>query len=64
MSFAYSVVLFQVLCSILFSIPSNLSDKDDALCFGILQEHFQTVYEVRAIKWIATNTLQQKKTNN
>lgn len=63
MLFAYSIVLLQILGSILLSISSDLSDEDNPLCFGIFQEHFQTVYEVCAIKWITTNTFQEKKTN-
>lgn len=55
--FTYRVVLFEVLCCILFSIAPDFSDKDDALRLGILQEHLQTIYEVGTIEWIPTNTL-------
>lgn len=59
--FPYRVVLFQVLCCILLSIASNLSNKDDALCLRILQKHLQAVYEVCTVEWIPTNTLQETK---
>ncbi len=32
---AYRVVLFQVLCRILFCISSDLSNQNDALSFGV-----------------------------
>lgn len=55
--FTYRVVLFEVICCILFSIAPDFSNKDDALCLWILQEHLQTIYEVGTIEWIPTNTL-------
>lgn len=59
--FSYRVVLFQVLCSVLLGIASDLSNKDDALSLRILQKYLQTVYEVCAVEWIPTNTLQKSK---
>lgn len=60
MCFAYRVVFFQILSRILLGIPSDLSDKDDAFCLGVLQEHLQAVYKVCPIKWIAANALVEK----
>ena len=54
--FPYSIVLFEVLRCILLSIASNLPNKDDALCLGIIQEHLQTINEVRTVEWIPANT--------
>lgn len=54
-------MLFEVLRCILLSIASNFSNQDDALRLGILQEHLQTIYEVRTIEWIPANTLQETK---
>lgn len=63
-SFAYRVVFFQILSCILLSIPSDFSDKDDAFCLGVLQEHLQAVYKVCPIKWITADALQEKKQTN
>lgn len=61
MLFPYRVVLFEVLRCILFSIAPDFSNKDDALCLGILQEHLQTIYEVCTVERIPANTLQKTK---
>lgn len=53
---AYGVVLFQVLCCILFCISANFSNQNDALSFWVLQEHLQAVNEVSAIKRVSTDT--------
>ncbi len=53
---AYRVVLFQVLCRILFCISTDLSNQNDALSFWVLQEHLQAVNEVSAIKRVSTDT--------
>lgn len=59
--FPYGVMLFKIFCCILLRIASNLSNKDDAVCLGILQEHLQTVYEICAIEWISANTWKRAK---
>ena len=49
------VVLLQVLGGLLLSFTSNLSNHDDSLGLGIVDETLETVNEVRAVEGIASN---------
>lgn len=59
--FPYRIVLFQVLGRIFLSVASNLSNQDDALGLGVLQENLQTVDEVCSVEGIAADALQKTK---
>lgn len=51
----YGIVLLQVLGRILLGVASDLSDQDDALRLGVLQEHLQTVDEVCSVEGVAAD---------
>lgn len=59
--FPYRIVLFQVLGRIFLGVASDLSDQDDALGLGVLQENLQAVDEVCSVEGIATDALQKTK---
>lgn len=54
--FPYRIVLFQVLGSIFLCVASDLSNQDDALSLGVLQEHLQAVDKVCAVEGIAADS--------
>lgn len=59
--FPYRIVLFQVLGRIFLGVASDLSDQDDALGLGVLQENLQAVDEVCSVEGIAADALQKTK---
>lgn len=42
--------------SLLFGLSTNLTDHDDTLSVGVVEEDFQAVNEVGSVKGISTNT--------
>ena len=50
------VVLLQVLRSLLLRFTSNLTNHDDSLSLGIIDETLKAVDEIGAVEGIATNT--------
>lgn len=59
--FPYRIVLFQVLGRIFLGVASDLSNQDDALGLGVLQENLQAVDEVCSVEGIAADALQKTK---
>ena len=49
-------MLHQILSSLLLGLPADLSNHDDALGGGVLDEQLQTVDEVCSIEGVAANT--------
>lgn len=54
--FPHRIVLFQVLGCVFLGVASDLSDQNDALSLGVLQEHLQAVNEVCSVEGIATDS--------
>ena len=46
--------------SLLFGLPSNLSNHNDTLRLRIREEDFETIDEVGSVEWISSNTNAQR----
>lgn len=58
--FLYRIELRQVVSSLLLSHTADLSNQDDALRFGILEEHIEAIDEVGAVERITANADAQR----